>query len=119
MYKGYIVAEWGEPLRTDMTHSVTKSFLSAVIGVAVDQGLIRSVLDTVAAYMPPIEVYNPAAPARTAEELGQPQFLYPFASPHNRLLTWETMLRQTSDWEGTLWGNRTGRTAPKESRPNG
>ncbi|HLZ89563.1 MAG TPA: hypothetical protein VKQ52_20055, partial [Puia sp.] len=43
LYKGYIVAEWGEPARVDMTHSVTKSFLSSVIGLAVDQGLIRSV----------------------------------------------------------------------------
>jgi CubicO group peptidase (beta-lactamase class C family) len=104
VYKGYIVAEWGEPGRADMTHSVTKSFLSVVIGVAVDQGLIHSVLDTVVAYMPPVEVYDPVAPARTAEQIGQPQFLYPFASPHNRLLTWEVMLRQTSDWEGVLWG---------------
>src|SRR5688500_14644616 len=24
---GYLIAEWGEPLRVDMTHSVTKSFL--------------------------------------------------------------------------------------------
>ncbi|HEX9509191.1 MAG TPA: serine hydrolase [Puia sp.] len=104
LYKGYIVAEWGEPLRVDMTHSVTKSFLSTVVGLAVDQGLIRSVTDTVAAYVPPIEVYNPAAPARTAEELGQPQLLYPFSSPHNRTLTWDVMLRQTSDWEGVLWG---------------
>src|ERR1700688_5131215 len=24
--KGYIVAEWGDPLRVDMTHNVTKSF---------------------------------------------------------------------------------------------
>src|SRR6185437_12477614 len=47
IYKGYIVAEWGEPARVDMTHSVTKSFLSMVIGLAVDQGLIRSVQDTV------------------------------------------------------------------------
>src|SRR5580704_8704950 len=45
IYKGYIVAEWGEPSRIDMTHSVTKSFLSTVIGVAVDQGLIHSVED--------------------------------------------------------------------------
>jgi CubicO group peptidase (beta-lactamase class C family) len=104
LYKGYIVAEWGEPLRVDMTHSVTKSMLSAVVGLAVDQGLIRSVTDTVAAYVPPIEVYNPAAPTRTAEELGQPQLLYPFSSPHNRTLTWDVMLRQTSDWEGVLWG---------------
>src|ERR1700743_3830667 len=55
IYKGYIVAEWGDPSRVDMTHSVTKSFLSSVIGVAVDQGLIHSVTDTVAAYIPPIK----------------------------------------------------------------
>ena len=104
LYKGYIIAEWGEPSRVDMTHSVTKSFLSTVVGLAVDQGLIRSVMDTVAPYIPPIEVYNPAAPARTAEELGQPQLLYPFSSPHNRTITWDVLLRQTSDWEGVLWG---------------
>ena len=104
VYKGYIVAEWGEPLRVDMTHSVTKSFLSTVVGLAVDQGLIHSVLDTVTSYMPPIELYNPAAASRPAEELGKPQLLYPFSSPHNRLLTWDVMLRQTSDWEGILWG---------------
>jgi CubicO group peptidase (beta-lactamase class C family) len=78
-----------------MTHSVTKSFLSAVIGVAVDRGLIRSVFDTVAAYIPPIEIYDP---------LATHPLLYPFASLHNRLLTWDVLLRQTSDWEGTLWG---------------
>src|ERR1700732_5317273 len=60
IYKGYIVAEWGEPQRVDMTNSVTKSFLSTVVGLAVDQGLIRSVTDTVAGCIPPIEVYNPA-----------------------------------------------------------
>jgi hypothetical protein len=104
IYKGFIVAEWGDPSRIDMTHSVTKSFLSTVIGLAVDQGLIHSVQDTVYPYIPPIEVYNPANITRTPEELGKPQLLYPFASPHNRLLTWDVMLRQTSDWEGTLWG---------------
>jgi hypothetical protein len=31
---GYIVAEWGDPDRVDMTHSVTKSFLSSVVGLA-------------------------------------------------------------------------------------
>lgn len=96
IYKGYIVAEWGEPLRVDMTHSVTKSFLSAVIGLAADRGLIRSVYDTVAAYVPPVEVYNPLA--------AESKLLYPFATAHNRSLTWDVMLRQTSDWEGTLWG---------------
>lgn len=103
IHKGYIVAQWGEPSRVDMTHSVTKSFLSTVVGLAVDKGLIKSVEDTVASYIPPIEVYTPSA-SRPAEEFGTAQMLYPFASPHNRTLTWDVMLRQTSDWEGTLWG---------------
>jgi CubicO group peptidase (beta-lactamase class C family) len=104
IYKGYIVAEWGDPARVDMTNSVTKSFLSTVVGLAVDQGLIQRVTDTVAPYIPPIEVYNPANIFRAPEDLGKPQLLYPFSSAHNRLLTWDVLLRQTSDWEGTLWG---------------
>ena len=38
---GYVIASWGEPDRVDMTHSVTKSFLSATVGLAFDRGLIR------------------------------------------------------------------------------
>jgi CubicO group peptidase (beta-lactamase class C family) len=96
VYKGYIVAEWGEPARVDMTHSVTKSFLSSVIGVAVDQGLIHSVQDTVADYVPPVEAYDPSG--------GKEELLEPFSGEHDRTLTWDVMLRQTSDWEGVLWG---------------
>src|SRR5213075_2968160 len=48
--RGYIVAEWGEPLRVDMTHSVTKSLLSSVIGVAFDRGMIRKLDDPVRDY---------------------------------------------------------------------
>ena len=33
--RGYIVAEWGDPHRVDMTFSVTKSFLSTVVGARV------------------------------------------------------------------------------------
>jgi len=44
---GYVIAEWGEPWRVDMTHSVTKSFLSSVVGLAYDRGLIRSIDDEV------------------------------------------------------------------------
>jgi hypothetical protein len=40
---GYIVAEWGDPSRVDMTFSVTKSYLSTVAGLAVDQRLISSI----------------------------------------------------------------------------
>lgn len=104
IHDGYIIATWGEPARVDMTHSVTKSFLSAVTGLAVDQGLIHDVNDTVANYVPPVEVYDPAHINRPAEQLGEPQMLQPFSGEHNRLLTWDELLRQTSDWEGTLWG---------------
>ena len=41
---GYIVAEWGEPDRVDMTHSVTKSFLSTVVGLAFDRGMAPAIL---------------------------------------------------------------------------
>ncbi len=103
IYKGYIVAEWGEPLRCDITHSVTKSFLSTVVGLAIDKGLIQNVNDKVAPYLPPIEVYNQPL-IRTAENLGSPELLTPFETPHNRTISWDNLLRQNSDFEGTLWG---------------
>ncbi len=103
IHKGYIIAEWGEPLRCDLTHSVTKSFLSTVVGLAVDKGLIKNVTDTVANYMPPIELYDQPL-LRTADDFGKPELLTPFDTPHNRTITWDDLLRQTSDWEGTLWG---------------
>ncbi|MDE3237293.1 MAG: serine hydrolase [Bacteroidota bacterium] len=104
VYKGYIIAEWGEPERVDMTNSVTKSMLSSVVGVAVDKGLIASVNDTVEKYLPPIEVYDPATYVHSADGFGKQAFLTPFTSAHNRKITWDHLLRQTSDWEGTLWG---------------
>jgi len=78
---GYIVAEWGEPFRVDMTFSVSKSFLSTTVGLAWDAGLIRDLDD-------PVREYGLAG--------------Y-FESPHNQKVTWDHLLRQTSDWEGTLW----------------
>ena len=82
--RGSLIGEWGDTARADMTFSVTKTFLSTVIGLAFDQGLIRNVTDRVASYMPP------------GVDL--------FESPHNAPITWEHLLRQTSDWSGTLWG---------------
>lgn len=102
VHKGYIIASWGEPLRVDMTHSVTKSFLPAVVGLAADKGLIKSANDTVAKYVPPIEVYDPLR-RRSPEDLVTPEMLTPFASAHNKTLASDVMLRQTSDWEGILW----------------
>jgi CubicO group peptidase (beta-lactamase class C family) len=79
---GYVVAEWGEPSRVDMTHSVTKTFLSTVVGLAWHRGLVRSLDDRARDYMPTPDL---------------------FASEHNAGITWEHLLRQTSDWSGTLW----------------
>ena len=39
---GYIIASWGDKSRVDMTFSVTKSYLSATTGIAVDNDLINS-----------------------------------------------------------------------------
>jgi CubicO group peptidase (beta-lactamase class C family) len=98
---GYLVAEWGEPFRVDMTHSVTKSFLSTVVGLAFDRKLIRSLQDRAADYSAPILPYNPL---ERFDEFGKNKLINLFETEHNRQITWEHLLRQTSDWEGTLWG---------------
>ncbi|MSR06785.1 MAG: serine hydrolase [Gemmatimonadetes bacterium] len=92
---GYIVAEWGEPDRVDMTHSVTKSFLSTVVGLAFERGLIKSLDDHVKDYV------------RTSE----------WDTPHNALITWDHMLRQTSDWEGTMWSKPDWADRPPSGTP--
>jgi CubicO group peptidase (beta-lactamase class C family) len=101
---GYIVAEWGDTSRVDMTFSVTKSFLSTVVGLAYDRKMIRSLQDRVRDYVPPVLSLAPNQGRGRAETLGQPQLLEPFETEHNRKITWDHLLRQTSDWEGTLWG---------------
>ncbi|MFN6321632.1 MAG: serine hydrolase domain-containing protein [Bacteroidota bacterium] len=103
IYKGYMVGSWGDVHFTEQTNSVTKSFVSTAVGIAVDKGLIRSIHDKVVDYVPIIEPYDPN-PYRGGDEIGRPQFLRPFESEHNRKITWDHMLRQTSDWEGVLWG---------------
>ena len=78
---GYLVREWGEPERVDMTFSVSKSFLSTVGGLAWDRGLIRDLHDRVGAYV---------------EDGG-------YDSPHNARITWDHSFRQISEWDGALW----------------
>ncbi len=95
---GYIVAEWGDPDRVDMTHSVTKSFLSSVVGLAYDRRMIRSLSDSVFRAVGPVPAL-PDGPGTSNVTL-----LDLFNTPHNRSITWDSMLRQVSDWEGTLWG---------------
>ncbi len=103
---GYMVAEWGEPDRVDMTFSVTKSFLSTTVGLAYDRGLIRDVHDPVRDYMPPVTL----APGDGEEGLEAvagpmtPRTVTLFDSGHNRRIRWGHLLRQTSAWAGTLFG---------------
>lgn len=79
---GYIVAEWGDTRRIEPTYSVAKSFLSTLLGLALDRGLIKSINDPVRDYV---------------QDGG-------YDSPHNSRVTWEQHAHQTSEWEGTMWG---------------
>jgi CubicO group peptidase (beta-lactamase class C family) len=79
---GYIVAQWGDVNRVDMTFSVTKSYLSTMAGLAIDSGLIKAVTDKVGNY-----VWDGS-----------------FEGAHNSTITWEHLLTQSSDWSGTLFG---------------
>lgn len=103
VYKGYIIAAWGDIFFAEQVNSVSKSFLSTLVGLAVDKGLINNIHDKVGPSVPMIEPHEPEV-YRKAEELGKPQFITPFSTAHNSKITWDHLLRQTSDWEGTLWG---------------
>ena len=103
VYKGYIIAEWGNLFSVEMVNSVTKSMLSTVVGLAVEKGLIRSIEDKVSNYIPPIELAN-TTPSIDHNPITQTSFIYPFETEHNKKINWEHLLRQTSDWEGVLWG---------------
>ncbi len=79
---GYIVAQWGDVSRVDMTFSVTKSYLSTIAGLAIDQALIKNVTDKVSQY-----VWDDT-----------------FEGAHNAKVNWEHLLTQSSDWSGSLFG---------------
>lgn len=79
---GYIAAQWGDLSKVEMTFSVTKSYLSSMAGLAVDQNLILNVDDKVADY-----VWDGT-----------------FDGEHNAKISWRTLLNQSSDWSGELFG---------------
>jgi CubicO group peptidase (beta-lactamase class C family) len=78
---GYIVAEWGDTNRIDPTYSAAKSYVSTLLGLALEKRLIRSVHDKVSEYV---------------DDGG-------YDTPHNAKITWHYHAQQTSEWEGTLW----------------
>jgi len=101
---GYIVAEWGDTRRVDMTFSVTKSFLSTTVGLAWDRGMI-DLEEAVGAYMAPVDLPpGDGEPGIDRDGYGGSDPVVLFQTAHNRRVTWDDLLRQTSDWEGTLWG---------------
>ena len=79
---GRIAAEWGDTTVTDMTFSVAKSYLAILAGLAVADGLIKSIEEPVGA-----TVKGPW-----------------FESPHNAQITWRHLLQQSSEWQGEIWG---------------
>ena len=80
--KGHLIKTWGDVEYVDMTFSISKSYLSLCMGVAVNDGIIPDV----------------HAPIRTIVKDGG------FDSEQNKNITWAQMLQLTSEWEGTLWG---------------
>ena len=95
---GYIVAEWGEPFRVDMAHSVTKSFLSTVVGLAYDRKMIRNLQAPVYQEIAPIMAYNPGERFDTAEKFGKSKFVELFETEHNRQSP-VTHFATDRDWE--------------------
>lgn len=116
---GYIVGQWGDPYGVDMTHSVTKTFLSSTVGLAYDQGMIdlnRPVYQDMAPVLP-FEPYNMGR--NKTEGWRTKHMLSLWDTEHNQKITWNHLLRQTSDWEGILWGkpdwaDRPNRETPRE-----
>ena len=79
--RGEEVAAWGEPDRADQTFSVAKTYLALLAGIAQSRGLL-DVAERVSDRLPGIG----------------------FDSSHNRAITWEHLLTQTSEWEGECFG---------------
>ena len=94
---GYIVAEWGDIERFDLTFSATKSYISAVAGLALDKGLIKSTSDRVIEYESGRSITMAGSGGSTGEQIDG------FDTDQNRGVTWEHLLQQTSEWEGTLF----------------
>jgi CubicO group peptidase (beta-lactamase class C family) len=84
IYKGFVVAEFGDTAAVDPTYSVAKSILATVAGVAVRDGKIGNLDEPV---------------GKLVKDGG-------YESPHNAAVTWKNHLQQESEWEGSMWGKR-------------
>jgi CubicO group peptidase (beta-lactamase class C family) len=84
IFKGYVVAEFGDTTWVDPTYSVAKSMMSTVTAIAVRDGKIRSLEEPV---------------GKVIRDGG-------YDSPHNALVTWKMHLQQESEWQGTMFGKK-------------
>jgi CubicO group peptidase (beta-lactamase class C family) len=84
IYKGYVVAEFGDTTWADPTYSVAKSMMATVAGLAVRDGKIASLDEPV---------------GRTVKDGG-------YDSPRNALVTWKMHLQQETEWEGTMFSKK-------------
>ena len=83
IYKGYLVAEFGDTTWVDPTYSVAKSMMSTVAGIALREGKIA--LDE------PV--------GKTVKDGG-------YDSPRNAQVTWKMHLQQETEWEGNMFGKK-------------
>lgn len=81
IYKGFVVAEFGDTTAVDPTYSVAKSMLATVAGVAVRQGRIANLQEPV---------------GKAVQDGGYEGV--------NAGITWQHHLQQESEWQGSLWG---------------
>lgn len=98
--RGGEVAAWGDPDRADQTFSVAKTYLALLAGIAHSRGLIEPG-DRVSERLPGIG----------------------FDTEHNRAITWEHLLTQTSEWQGECLGMpdqvEHNRRVPHDPKPPG
>lgn len=84
IYKGYVVAEFGDTTWADPTYSVAKSMLSTVAALAVRDGKVTNLDEPV---------------GRLVKDGG-------YDSPRNSLVTWKMHLQQETEWEGEMFGKK-------------
>jgi CubicO group peptidase (beta-lactamase class C family) len=79
---GYIAASFGDIEAADPTYSIAKSYLSTILGLTIDRGMIRDIDEPV---------------GKLVHDGG-------YDSPHNAKVTWRHHATQTSEWDGSLFG---------------
>lgn len=84
IYKGYVVAEFGDTSWADPTYSVAKSMMSTVAALAVRDGKLTNLDEPV---------------GRSVKDGG-------YDSPRNSLVTWKMHLQQETEWEGEMFGKK-------------